>query len=216
MGLRLRKSFGSKNFRVTISKSGVSYSAGCKGFRVTQKANGGTRTTVSIPNTGVSYVEETNPTSKTAKTNTGDIIQFVFWVIIAILTLIFCFCLIVSSCQTTNHNKWIEEERAKHNYSTDFGFVKMPTMIYEYSSNKNGYRCVLQGTVKNQSGYDSAGATFIFGFYDGSGNLLGTGQDFIMSFKNETNRDFKIYSDFFTEKATTAHIINVEYSLSIT
>ena len=89
-------------------------------------------------------------------------------------------------------------------------------MIYEYSSNKNGYRCVLQGTVKNQSGYDSAGATFIFGFYDGSGNLLGTGQDFIMSFKNETNRDFKIYSDFFTEKATTAHIINVEYSLSIT
>ena len=78
MGLRLRKSFGSKNFRVTISKSGVSYSAGCKGFRVTQKANGGTRTTVSIPNTGVSYVEETNPTSKTAKTNTGDIIHLCF------------------------------------------------------------------------------------------------------------------------------------------
>lgn len=46
MGLRFRKSFGSGPFRVNLSKSGVSYSVGTKGARVTKKANGGIRTSV--------------------------------------------------------------------------------------------------------------------------------------------------------------------------
>ena len=58
MGFRFRKSFGKGPFRVTISKSGVSYSAGIKGFRYTKKANGGTRITSSIPGTGISYVTD--------------------------------------------------------------------------------------------------------------------------------------------------------------
>lgn len=59
MGFRYRKSFGSGPFRVNLSKSGIGYSVGTKGFRYTKKANGGTRTTASIPGTGISYVKET-------------------------------------------------------------------------------------------------------------------------------------------------------------
>ena len=59
MGFRFRKSINAGPFRVNLSKSGVGWSVGGKGFRYTQKANGGTRTTASIPGTGVSYVKET-------------------------------------------------------------------------------------------------------------------------------------------------------------
>lgn len=58
MGFRFRKSFGKGPFRVTVSKSGVGYSVGGKGFRVTKKAGGGMRTTASIPGTGISYVKD--------------------------------------------------------------------------------------------------------------------------------------------------------------
>ncbi|MBC2101688.1 DUF4236 domain-containing protein [Listeria marthii] len=60
MGIRLRKSINlGSGFRVNVSKSGVGYSWGVKGARVTKKANGNTRTTFSIPGTGISYVDET-------------------------------------------------------------------------------------------------------------------------------------------------------------
>lgn len=58
MGMRFRKSFGKGPFKVTLSKSGVGYSVGTKGFRVTKKAGGGMRTTTSIPGTGISYVKD--------------------------------------------------------------------------------------------------------------------------------------------------------------
>lgn len=60
MGFRFRKSFGKGPLRVNISKSGVGYSVGGKGFRYTKKAGGGTRTTVSIPGTGISYVKDSS------------------------------------------------------------------------------------------------------------------------------------------------------------
>ncbi|HBM3505139.1 TPA: DUF4236 domain-containing protein, partial [Listeria monocytogenes] len=60
MGIRLRKSINlGGGFRVNVSKSGVGYSWGVKGARITKKANGNTRTTFSIPGTGISYVDET-------------------------------------------------------------------------------------------------------------------------------------------------------------
>ena len=58
MGVRFRKSVKAGPVRVTFSKSGVGYSVGGKGFRVTKKAKGGVRTTASIPGTGVSYVKD--------------------------------------------------------------------------------------------------------------------------------------------------------------
>jgi Protein of unknown function (DUF4236) len=67
MGFRFRKSINlGKFFRVNISKSGIGTSAGVPGFRVGRGPRG-TRTTASIPGTGVSYVKETRNSSAKAK-----------------------------------------------------------------------------------------------------------------------------------------------------
>ena len=59
MGFRFRKSIRiGKNFRINLSKSGIGYSVGGNGFRATQTAQGKTRTTASIPGTGISYTNE--------------------------------------------------------------------------------------------------------------------------------------------------------------
>lgn len=60
MGLRFRKSVKLGPFRINFSKSGIGYSYGVKGYRVTHKADGGVRKTASIPGTGISYVTETS------------------------------------------------------------------------------------------------------------------------------------------------------------
>jgi len=68
MGTRYRKSIGiGKIFRINLSRSGVGYSVGTKGARVSRTANGRTRTTISAPGTGLSHVTETSsrrPASK--------------------------------------------------------------------------------------------------------------------------------------------------------
>lgn len=70
MGMRFRKSFGGKHFRVTLSKSGVGYSCGVKGARITRTASGRTRKTASIPDSGISYTTESGPrTHRRARTN---------------------------------------------------------------------------------------------------------------------------------------------------
>ena len=62
MGFRFNKSIRiGKNFRVNLSKSGIGYSFGVKGYRVTKTAKGNIRQTASIPGTGISYVEEHKP-----------------------------------------------------------------------------------------------------------------------------------------------------------
>ena len=59
MGFRYRKSIKMGPFRLNLSKSGIGYSVGVKGYQVTKTATGRTRTTVSIPGTGISHVTET-------------------------------------------------------------------------------------------------------------------------------------------------------------
>ena len=60
MGFRYRKSINlGGGFRINISKSGVGYSWGVKGYRVTKTAKGTIRRTASIPGTGISFVDET-------------------------------------------------------------------------------------------------------------------------------------------------------------
>lgn len=72
MGLRVRKSINlGGGFRVNISKSGVGYSWGTKGFRVTKTAKGTTRTTTSIPGTGISYVSESKSSANKSKVSTA-------------------------------------------------------------------------------------------------------------------------------------------------
>ena len=64
MGFRFRKSIKAGPFRVNLSKSGIGYSVGTKGLRFTKKAGGGTRTTASIPGTGISYVKDSKKDTK--------------------------------------------------------------------------------------------------------------------------------------------------------
>lgn len=69
MGLRYRKSINlGGGFRVNFSKSGMGYSWGTKGYRVTHKAGGGVRRTSSIPGTGISWVDDSK---KGRKRNTN-------------------------------------------------------------------------------------------------------------------------------------------------
>lgn len=58
MGFRFRKSKKIGGLRINFSKSGIGWSVGAKGARYTKKANGGTRSTLSIPGTGISYVKD--------------------------------------------------------------------------------------------------------------------------------------------------------------
>ncbi len=61
MGLRVRKSINlGGGFRINLSKSGIGYSWGTKGYRVTKTARGTTRRTYSIPGTGISWVDESD------------------------------------------------------------------------------------------------------------------------------------------------------------
>ena len=66
MVFRFRKSVKIGPFRVTLSKSGISYSTGVKGLRVTKTASGAVRTTASIPGTGISYSKQTTPKKQRA------------------------------------------------------------------------------------------------------------------------------------------------------
>lgn len=65
MGFRYRKSINlGGGFRINLSKSGIGYSWGTKGYRITKTARGTTRRTYSIPGTGLSYVDETGSRSR--------------------------------------------------------------------------------------------------------------------------------------------------------
>lgn len=62
--MRFRKSFKlGGGVRVNLSKSGIGYSWGIPGYRITRTAKGKTRTTTSIPGTGISFSK--NISSKT-------------------------------------------------------------------------------------------------------------------------------------------------------
>ncbi len=73
MGLRYRKSIRlGCGFRVNISKSGIGYSWGVPGYRITHTASGKTRRTASIPGTGISYVTEDSGKPKTTNSTAQE------------------------------------------------------------------------------------------------------------------------------------------------
>ena len=75
MGFRFRKSINvGGGFRITFSKSGIGYSWGTKGFRVTKTARGTIKTTAAIPGSGISYSKEAklNMPNQTDYSNTNN------------------------------------------------------------------------------------------------------------------------------------------------
>lgn len=76
MGFRYRKSINlGGGFRVNISKSGIGYSWGVKGYRITKTANGTIRRTMSIPGTGISYVDTVGKTPGSNYSSTENIVN---------------------------------------------------------------------------------------------------------------------------------------------
>ena len=78
MGFRYRKSINlGGGFRINLSKSGIGYSWGTRGYRVGRTARGTTRTTYSIPGTGISYVNESGSRNRNQsnRRNQGSITQ---------------------------------------------------------------------------------------------------------------------------------------------
>lgn len=67
MGFRFRKSKKVGPFRINFSKKGVGWSVGSKWFRYTKKAGGGSRTTTSIPGTGISFVQDHKSGKRSSK-----------------------------------------------------------------------------------------------------------------------------------------------------
>ena len=85
MGLRFRKSIGfGKGARINFSKSGVGFSFGSKGARITKRARGGWSSTVGIPGSGISY---TRSIGSRNRSNGGGIIGGLFTAFASI----FCF-----------------------------------------------------------------------------------------------------------------------------
>lgn len=73
MGFRFRKSFNlGGGFRINLSKSGIGYSWGGKGFRFTKTARDTTRSTFSIPGTGISYTSESGRGRTTRSTSDSN------------------------------------------------------------------------------------------------------------------------------------------------
>jgi hypothetical protein len=55
MGFIFRKSIGRGPFRINLSKRGVGFSVGVRGFRIGRSATGRTTTRVSVPGTGAGW-----------------------------------------------------------------------------------------------------------------------------------------------------------------
>lgn len=76
MGLRFRKSFSIGPLRINISKSGIGFSIGTKCLRITRSAKGRTSATVTVPGTGISYVQNLDTDSiKDAAENIKDVLD---------------------------------------------------------------------------------------------------------------------------------------------
>ncbi|WP_407312511.1 DUF4236 domain-containing protein [Desulfosporosinus sp. SB140] len=72
MGFRMRKSIKlGVGFRINLSKSGIGYSWGVPGYRITKTAKGTTRHTYSLPGTGLSYVDESKQRTHTSNNISG-------------------------------------------------------------------------------------------------------------------------------------------------
>jgi Protein of unknown function (DUF4236) len=79
MGWSYRKSFNAGPFRVNVSRSGVGYSVGGRGFRTGVRAGGRRYTSMSIPGTGLRYTETAS------KGSTGCLVVLLWWALVGAL-----------------------------------------------------------------------------------------------------------------------------------
>ena len=78
MGWRVRRSSYFGPLRVNLSKSGIGYSVGTRGFRVGQDARGGRYRAISIPKTGI-YRRDYEPKTPPPITGAGPVQRRMHW-----------------------------------------------------------------------------------------------------------------------------------------
>ena len=101
MGLRFRKSKSLGPLKINVSKRGVGYSVGGKGFRVTKRADGKTQTTASIPGSGISYTSVSGEENKKmAKNKSSKNAGCLVWIIVLIAVMMSCSALTGGDDQT--------------------------------------------------------------------------------------------------------------------
>jgi hypothetical protein len=72
LAFRYRKSVKlAPGVRMTVSKSGVGYSVGGKGYRVTKRADGRIQQTASLPGTGIGYTSSVNSSKRSRRSQRG-------------------------------------------------------------------------------------------------------------------------------------------------
>ena len=100
MSFRLRKTFNLGNgIRFNLSKSGVGWSWGNHFFRKTYTSKNKTRTTLTIPNTGLSYISE----KQTKNVKKQSVILKVFKLLFKFL--FFIFILFFNSKSSRKHRR---------------------------------------------------------------------------------------------------------------
>ncbi len=100
MSFRLRKTFNLGNgIRFNLSKSGVGWSWGNHFFRKTYTSKNKTRTTLTIPNTGLSYISE----KQTKNVKKQSVILKVFKLLFKFL--FFIFILFFNSKNSRKHRR---------------------------------------------------------------------------------------------------------------
>jgi len=84
MPIRLFKSFKvGKNFRINLSKSGLSTSSKIGPMTINSKG----RTTMNLPGTGISAYSQSNKKSSLET-------QLIVWIVVAIIMIMCCFCIL--------------------------------------------------------------------------------------------------------------------------
>jgi hypothetical protein len=78
VGWSYRKSLKAGPFRVNVSKSGVGYSVGARGFRTGVRSSGRRYTSASIPGTGLRY------TKTAGKGSSGCLVVVMGWVLLVL------------------------------------------------------------------------------------------------------------------------------------
>ena len=110
MGFRFRKSINlGKHFRVNISKNGIGYSYGVKGYRHTVSADGKEKDTFMIPGTGISHVSATNSATPSPRPVESDTVPHKrrsgCWVCILFIIFLFSVPYVIRAIADNYENK---------------------------------------------------------------------------------------------------------------
>lgn len=224
MGFRFRKSANFGPLRVNFSKSGVGYSVGGKGFRVTKKATGGYRTTASVPGTGLSYVKETGR----RKSVSGGTISMKNWDIVAVIAagVFACITIVLTPLyvverQTSQNYKELYQSAVQQYNDLSAQYEEISAALEEATSGGTG-----TSTRKMlENGNYVAGEDFPAGTYDieavsGMGNVYSDnvigGINAIMGVPSEDDFGLaeKKYSNISLPEGTTLTVSNVKVRIT--